>query len=322
MSPQALSLALNIIFGVLLAAGSILFVFYIHSLKVVSRAVAAAKHGMAQASLDAARAGMLDAMDEEQGTLAKVLAAPRRHFTYARLSDIFPRLTCESWMLILVFGTCLLYFAGYGATGSSFTGLACGAVYFCLLYVAELLLMRRNWKSVDGALVPFLNQLANFSVVGSNDVAAVLHQVARYVPYPLSAVLDECYFEAQTSGSQQLAVRAMAEKVEHAKFKEIIRNLDGCMSYTSDYSVVVDSLRRNLLDEKRGAQDRKSLAANAVSEMGIVSVMVVTLLGLSSNLFEQNLFALLFTDRFGNVCLAVAAVSYALFAWNVARAER
>ena len=53
------------------------------------------------------------------------------------------------------------------------------------------------------------------------EITGVLGQVSKYMEEPLKGVMEECAYEAQMTGNSSTALLAMAEKVEHPKFKEL-----------------------------------------------------------------------------------------------------
>ena len=88
----------------------------------------------------------------------------------------------------------------------------------------------------------------------------MLHQTAQYAPSILAEALEECYIEAQTTGNVSAALMGLVDQFEHEKFKEIVINLEVCSRYTANLKVIVDSLRRNLMDAKRASQERRAIA--------------------------------------------------------------
>ena len=62
-------------------------------------------------------------------------------------------------------------------------------------------------------LLKCLNFLGNYSLT-AGEITMVLGQVSRYVEEPLKGALEECAYEAQTTGDSSLALLSMAERIE------------------------------------------------------------------------------------------------------------
>ena len=87
----------------------------------------------------------------------------------------------------------------------------------------------------------------------------VLGQVSRYVEEPLKGALEECAYEAQTTGDSSLALLSMAERIEHPKIKELARNLEISIRYMADLTTLVDSSRRSAREYLRMEEERKGM---------------------------------------------------------------
>lgn len=131
-------------------------------------------------------------------------------------------------------------------------------------------------------LLKCLNFLGNYSLT-AGEITMVLGQVSRYVEEPLKGALEECAYEAQTTGDSSLALLSMAERIEHPKIKELARNLEISIRYMADLTTLVDSSRRSAREYLRMEEERKGMLREAGINMAV-------LLGMS-------VFALLTVDR-------------------------
>ncbi len=141
----------------------------------------------------------------------------------------------------------------------------------------EFLILRclrtANLRAVNEHLMKLLDFLGNYSIT-AGDVAGIFHQVSRYMEEPIKSALDSCYYEAQITGDTALALRSMAEKIEHPKFKELARNMEVSLRYCADFTALVAGSRRSLREYLRLSQERKGMLREALVNM-------VLLLGLS-----------------------------------------
>ena len=175
-----------------------------------------------------------------------------------------------------------------------------------------MILAKRNFKTIDKSLLEFLNQLGNFSAI-QGEITNVLHQTAQYTPPILAEALEGCYIEAQTTGNVSVALMGLADQFEHEKFKEIIINLEVCSRYTANLKVIVDSLRRNLMDAKRASQERRAIADSAIIEMVILSVMLLIVLLVVDTMVKASIWDILFHSLVGYIALGVAGICYLIF---------
>ena len=241
----------------------------------------------------------------------RLIEKPEKLYIYSRIGKM-TRLSFELWAVLLTITTAGVYFATVILTGHPGTALAAAAGYFAFVKVAELYLSRRNYKIIDRALLPFLNQLGNFSAI-QGEITNVLHQTAQYTPLILAEALEECYIEAQTSGNVSAALMGLADQFEHEKFKEIVINLEVCSRYTANLKVIVDSLRGNLMDAKRASQERRAVADSAIVEMVIMSCMLLAVLVIVDTMIQNSIWDILFHSAAGYIALAVSAASYLVF---------
>lgn len=240
---------------------------------------------------------------------------------YSGLPRQFPFLTTELWILALLFSGITAYFIGTWISQAWLIGLGIAAADVLLLLLLEELLAYRNYRAVEENLLEFLNLLGNYSIT-AGEVTGVLNQISRFVPEPLCTVLDECYYEAQTSGDANLALLSMGDKIEHPKFKEFIHNLEVCSRFSADYSVLIGNSRRELQDYKRARQERKTMATEALINMVMLLGMLLVTLILVNEMIDMSIWTILLDTIVGRVCMGIVGVLIALFTWEIATADK
>ena len=254
--------------------------------------------------------------DRNKGRLEKIIERPEKLYIYSRIGKIVRGLSFEAWAVLVVLTTAGAYLGTVIITKNTMTGLLAAIGYYLLIKIAEMILARRNFKAVDKSLLEFLNQLGNFSAI-QGEITNVLHQTAQYTPPILAEALEECYIEAQTTGNVSAALMGLADQFEHEKFKEIIINLEVCSRYTANLKVIVDSLRRNLMDAKRASQERRAIADSAIIEMVILSVMLLIVLAVVNTMIKASIWDVLFHSVVGYVALGVTGICYLIFGFAV-----
>lgn len=220
---------------------------------------------------------------------------------YCGIRRRFPGYTAEKWIAGNLLGMMLVFCLLQGITGrftvaALGTGLLCGAEYLILstLRAGEL-------RSVNDNLLKFLNFLGNYSLT-AGEITMVLGQVSKYVEEPLKGALEECAYEAQTTGDSSLALLSLAERIEHPKVKQLARNLEVSIRYMADLTMLVDSSRRSAREYLRMEEERKGMLREAGINMGLLMAM--------------SLFALLTVDRL--VDISVRDILYGTLPGHIA----
>lgn len=220
---------------------------------------------------------------------------------YCGIRRRFPGYTAEKWIAGNLLGMMLVFCLLQGITGrftvaALGTGLLCGAEYLILstLRAGEL-------RSVNDNLLKCLNFLGNYSLT-AGEITMVLGQVSKYVEEPLKGALEECAYEAQTTGDSSLALLSLAERIEHPKVKQLARNLEVSIRYMADLTMLVDSSRRSAREYLRMEEERKGMLREAGINMGLLMAM--------------SLFALLTVDRL--VDISVRDVLYSTLPGHIA----
>lgn len=257
---------------------------------------------------------------QEEGTIRRLLQKPESRYRYSRLSAK-TGLAFELWFILKLASAAAVYFVLVMATRSLLSALLGAAVYLSLFAAAEAVLAHRNYKAVDDSLLQFVNLLGNFSLV-SGEITGVFHKVSAYLPEPLSSVLEECYYDAQTSGDTSVALYVLADKISHPVFKDLIRNIEVCANYTADFSIIMTNSRKVIRNARRAQKERRSMARENLVEMVIISVALLVAMGLVNMLVEVSVFDLLLHTTAGHIALILTAVCYTVFAVSVFTAER
>lgn len=307
-----------IIFGCLFT-GFLLLFRRIRWLETVRRLMKQTRESMDEA----ARQRMLQSrrtllsMQDERSLWVHV----EQELQYSGLKRRFPSLTSENWIV----GNTVLVSASF-----SVLQLFVPEWWMALLGVAGLLgaelliivfLKAQAARSVEQNLLKFLDFLGNYSIT-AGEVTGIFNQVSRYVEEPLKSALDECYYEAQTTGDAGLALLSMAEKIEHPKFKELVRNMEISIRYCADFTTLVNSSRRTVREYLRMGTERKSMlreaAVNMILLLGLSGFIMLTVDGL----IDTSVWQILFFTLPGRIALGVLCVIFLLFAGQIYKANR
>ena len=137
-----------------------------------------------------------------------------RYLYNSGLKRQYPLLSAEIYLLLMVSvagaGFLLMTLLGGGFL-MRVAALCCGPLLLWLvLYVKSF----RNYKRIENNLLVFLNLLGGFSITDS-ELTSIFYKVSRFVDPPLCNLLEDCYFETQTTGDAAGALENLMERVEH-----------------------------------------------------------------------------------------------------------
>ena len=240
-----------------------------------------------------------------------------RELYYSGILRRFPHLTVEKW-LVWKFGVFSVVFYVFdvvvGLGGAICVCGALGILEWLCLFVGKARMLR----AVDRNLLKFLDFLGNYSIT-SGEVTGVFNQISRYLEEPLKSALDECYLEARTTGDVGLALLAMAEKIEHPKFKELVQNIEISTRYCADFKNLVTASRRSVREHLRMGEERKGMLREAVINMILLLMMSVVILVAVEGLLGVRAGTLLLYSMPGKIALSVIAVILFLFGRQIGK---
>ncbi len=243
---------------------------------------------------------MLVLMPNHYGRLYKI----EQRLIYSGLTRRFPYLSIEVWLvfnMVYLFG---VYVTVAVVRGGMEWGIGAVIVAWLIRSLLFNFLISKNYSAVDNNLIKFLDFLGNYSIT-AGEVTNILNQVSKYLEEPLKSVLSECYYEAQTSGDTSLALLVMAEKIEHPKFKEVIRNIEISTRYSADFTMLVSNSRRALREYLKSRKERKALVNEAIIQMVILLGMAFFMLAAVEQLINVTIWSIMFQTIVGRISLGV-----------------
>jgi len=268
-----------------------------------------------QATMDeAARKRMLQSRKILQSMEQKksVWLHVERELQYSGLKRRFPKLTAEKWVVGSVLGLAMTVLLMQALGIEWWIAGLCG-VLFTVVEVGTLLVLKlRMMQRVERNLLKFLDFLGNYSIT-SGEITGVFKQVGKYLEEPLKSVLDECCYEAQTTGDVSLALLSMAEKIEHPKFKELIKNLEVSIRYCADLRRVVHSSRRTLREYQKMTGERKNMLREAGINLMLLLVLSGFVLLTVDGLVQISMWEVLLFSLPGNLALMGLGIILVLF---------
>ncbi len=230
-----------------------------------------------------------------------------RMLSYSGWQRRFPFLTVEIWLLVNAIAGAVIFcgtLALWRNWWIAFAGLAgLMGLEYMLLHICKA----GEARAVNNNLLEFLNFLGNYSIT-AGEVTGIFNQISKYVDEPMKSALDECCYEAQTTGDSCMALLAMAEKIEHPKFKEIVHNMEVSSRYCADFKVLVDSSRRSVREYLRLEEERRGMLNEALINMAMLFVMSIFALLTVDGLIDRSVWEILFRTVPGWIALGIVGV--------------
>lgn len=268
----------------LLFAGFFLLFREMKALKHIADAMKKTRSGMNAASRQRSLADRqnLLSIQEKHSRWYSV----EQQLQYCGIRDRFPGITAEWWLLGNL-GAASLLFTVVSAMG----GAGWAAVVLLGCAGAERLFLRRlrkiNLRRTEENLTKLLDFLGNYSIT-SGEITGIFGQISRYMEEPVKSALDACCYEAATTGDVGMALLAMAERIEHPKFKELARNMEVSVRYCADFTVLVNSSRRSLREYLKVAQERRGMLREGAINLALLAGMSVIVLLIVGSFTESG----------------------------------
>ena len=193
----------------------------------------------------------------------------------------FPFLNPELFITIMTGCIVLGAITAGSITGSWVWGCVSALGIFGSMYFILYLLLGRNYQKTEDGIMTFLNLVENFNTT-DDDLINIFGKVCPYLQEPLKSTVSECYQEAVYTGDSEQALQNLEAKLEHEKFREIIRNLSVCSRYEANYGEIVKDSRQLLREHLAMREERKAIRNNAKAEI------IILLLGCGLVLYMLN----------------------------------
>lgn len=256
-------------------------------------------------------------LNHHRGTLQWL----EQRLIYSGLVRRFPFLTPEMWILGNMAVSFVTYFGVILFTHSFLWGVLGIALLQLTGVLIISMLMGQNYRLVNDNLLKFLDFLGNYSIT-AGEVTGIFNQISKYIDEPLKSALAECYYEAQTSGDTSLALMAMAEKIEHPKFKELVRNIEISTRFSADFTVLVSYSRRAVREHLRTRQERKALVNEGFINMMILAGLSLVILLSVEKLINVSIWEILFHTSIGKVCSGAILIIFCMLYRQIRRLDR
>lgn len=236
---------------------------------------------------------------------------------YSGFKTRFPFITVEMFIALNLCLAAIIFPALF-----MISGLAAACIGTGLCFAVEMMVFRakrmKNISLVNDNLLKFLDFLGSYSIT-SGELTGILGQIGKYVDEPLKSALEECCYEAQTTGDTGMALLSMSEKIEHPQFKELARNMEINVRYCADFSALVSGSRRSMRDYLKTSQERKNMLREAAVNMALLLIMSALSLVIVDGLIQRSVWDILIYSFPGRIAITVTALIVCLFIGQIYR---
>lgn len=216
---------------------------------------------------------------------------------YSNIRRKLQFLNAELFLLCSIFTCFLCSLYTWIITNSEFISLSVGILVLCSIYLILYILSGINYKRTEDSLLPFANLLDNYSRT-NDDIVYILRQVGPHMKEPLRTAIEECYDDCVRIGISK-ALNKLQLKIEHEKFKDIIRNIEISSRYEANYREVISGNRELLREYLSAREKRKAILDNGRREILILILVFLFMVYSLHNLLTIDLFRLLKTTYIG-----------------------
>lgn len=199
-------------------------------------------------------------------------------------------------------------------THSILLTLCCSLVLLFLSYLLLYIMSGMNYKKTETNLLEFANLLENYSKT-NDDIITILYKIYPYLLNPLHDAVEACVYEARSTGNVSNALMNLENKIEHDKFKEIIRNIEICSRYEANYDEIIKDSRKMLRDYIAAREERKALLKNSRIEMTIIIFCCSIIISMLDGFSTIGIVYILFHSMIGNALLGYCVIVLFLTFW-------
>lgn len=241
------------------------------------------------------------------------LTAFQNKFVYSRITVKFPLLSAQLYMFFIILFSGTAFITAL-AISHEFLPAALSALCVAALMIAIIYFMAdSNFKKTDAEILEFLNLLGNYSIV-NGEITRVLQQVGRSMHDPIRSCIYEFTVEAQ-QGDTINALRNMRQKIEHPKFREIIRDMEVSLRYSTNYADMIAANRKLIRSYMDAKTERKAIANQGNIQMLLIICCLIIMFFALGPLLETDIWTILFEQTLGHICLL--AVGTVLFIYVI-----
>lgn len=235
----------------------------------------------------------------------------------SNIRKVLPFASTEILLIFTVGLAAIGFMAVTSISGTWIFGIL-GFVGVCfLVYMVLYFMALSNYRKTEESLMTFINLLENYSSM-EDELIAIFSRIQTFLTEPVKSAVEQCCIEAEMTGDKSRAIRNLEKRIEHEKFKELVRNLEICSRYEANYGEVIKDSRSLLREYLAAVKERKAILNNARVEIAMIIACCGVVFWMMNDFTETGILSLLLGSTAGNIILAycILIVLYAI--WTVA----
>lgn len=184
-------------------------------------------------------------------------------------------------------------------------------------YLVLYFMALENYHKTEESLMTFINLLENYSGM-EDELITIFSRIQPFLSEPIKSAVENCCAEARMTGDRNQAIRNMEKRIEHEKFKELIRNLEICSRYEANYGEVIKDSRGLLREYLATVKERKAILNNARVEIAMILGCCGIVFWMMNDFTQTGILPLLLSNTAGNLILAYCILMIFYAVWAVA----
>lgn len=186
-----------------------------------------------------------------------------------------------------------------------------------LCYMVLYFMAISNYWNTEESLMTFINLLENYSSM-EDELIAIFSRIQTFLTEPVRSAVEQCCIEAEMTGDKGRAIRNLEKRIEHEKFKELVRNLEICSRYEANYGEVIKDSRSLLREYLAAAKERKAILNNARVEIAMIIACSGIVFWMMNDFTQAGIMTVLLGSIAGNIILAYCILMLLYAVWTVA----
>ncbi len=234
----------------------------------------------------------------------------------SNIRKYLPFMSTEIFLILVIFMAALGFVIGTYIFHTWIFGLI-GFLAVCLAAYSVLYMMAlHNHKKTEAGLMVFINLLENYSST-EDELVAIFSRIQPFLSEPIASAIDLCCAEAEITGNKSRAIRNLEKRIEHEKFKELIRNLEIASRYEANYAEIIRDSRSMLREYLAANKEHKAIINNARIEIAIIIGCCGLVFWMMSDFTEAGILPVLLGSMAGNIILVYCIAVILLAVWSV-----
>ena len=186
-----------------------------------------------------------------------------------------------------------------------------------LCYMVLYFMALSNYRKTEESLMTFINLMENYSSM-EDELIAIFSRIQTFLTEPIKSAVEQCCIEAEMTGDKGRAIRNLEKRIEHEKFKELVRNLEICSRYEANYGEVIKDSRSLLREYLAAAKERKAILNNARIEIAMIIGCSGIVFWMMNDFTQAGIMSVLLGSMVGNIILAYCILMLLYAVWTVA----